>query len=90
MRKTFTLFLLIFVIAICAGCENGMHMTSHANYYYEEISNIEEELPTIVYITATGTKYHQEYCHYLKYTKCRTFLEDAIGSGYKHCSACNT
>ena len=87
MKKVFTLFLAIFIMAMCTSCEYGTYTSSNPNYYEETQSA--EELPTVVYITATGTKYHKEDCQYLKYSKCKTFQEDAINSGYIPCSVCN-
>jgi hypothetical protein len=44
---------------------------------------------TEVYITKTGDKYHRVNCSYLKSSKIRTTLGDAVSRGYGHCSRCN-
>ena len=41
-----------------------------------------------VYITKTGTKYHQSDCGYLKSSKFSIKLEEAIERGYTPCSVC--
>lgn len=44
---------------------------------------------TIVYITKTGTKYHNESCSYLSSSKIAITLEEAKSKGYTPCSRCN-
>ena len=42
-----------------------------------------------VYKTKTGEKYHKETCHYLKYSKAKITLEDAIKKyGLEACKVC--
>ncbi len=41
-----------------------------------------------VYITRTGTKYHDAYCRYLRQSKIEIKLKDAIARGYDACSVC--
>lgn len=43
----------------------------------------------IVYITATGKKYHQEWCRYLDNSKIAITLEEAKKRGYEPCKACH-
>lgn len=43
---------------------------------------------TIVYITATGKKYHKETCGYL-HSKYEITLREAVKEGYKPCSRCH-
>ncbi len=43
----------------------------------------------IVYITATGDKYHLDGCRYLKKSAIPTTKEKAIKKGYTPCSICN-
>ena len=43
---------------------------------------------TIVYVTNSGSKYHQEWCSYLKSSNAIS-LENAINQGYTPCSRCN-
>lgn len=43
---------------------------------------------TIVYITATGHKYHRDGCRYLSRSKIPVVLEKAIAHGYAPCSVC--
>ena len=93
MRKLFIIALLLFIITTCIGCSDNPSTNVAAyepitNEVYTQIQDVEEVQPTIVYITATGKKYHKENCQYLKYTKCRTFLEDAIDACYMPCSVC--
>jgi len=42
----------------------------------------------IVYITATGDKYHLDGCRYLKDSAIPTTIEKAIARGYTPCSVC--
>ncbi len=44
---------------------------------------------TTVYVTKTGTKYHQDGCQYLSNSKIAISLEDAISKEYEPCSKCN-
>ncbi|MBS5620902.1 MULTISPECIES: hypothetical protein [Eubacterium] len=44
---------------------------------------------TIVYITNSGTKYHEEGCRYLKHSSIEISLTDAIDEGYDPCSVCS-
>jgi len=41
-----------------------------------------------VYTAKTGTKYHKESCHYLKYSKREITLKKALETGYEPCSVC--
>ncbi len=43
---------------------------------------------SVVYITRTGTKYHRDYCGYLRKSKIKTSLNDAVKRGYSACSKC--
>lgn len=42
-----------------------------------------------VYVTKTGTKYHDEYCRYLSHSKVEIELSKALKLGYDACSVCN-
>ena len=89
MRKILITTLLIFIATICSNCTaitttNLSYNTSMQTEHLEEARH-----PTIVYITATGTKYHKQNCRYLKYSKCRTLLEDAKNAYYQPCKVCN-
>ena len=42
-----------------------------------------------VYITRTGAKYHREKCDYLRYSKIKITLEEALEESYSPCSKCN-
>ena len=90
MRKILFTTLLVFLTAICSNC-NNITKTTNLSYNTNVHTECHEESPhpTIVYITTTGTKYHKENCQYLKYSKCRTLLEDAKNAYYQPCSACN-
>lgn len=44
---------------------------------------------TIVYITKSGDKYHNENCKYLRTSKISISLSDAIARGYTPCSECS-
>jgi hypothetical protein len=54
-----------------------------------------EAMPTandeeyIVYITATGTKYHVDGCQYLSKSKIATPILEAMAAGYEPCTVCN-
>jgi len=43
---------------------------------------------TIVYITRTGSKYHQGWCSYLSKSKIAITLEEAKAEGYTPCKRC--
>jgi len=43
---------------------------------------------TIVYITNTGTKYHNNGCQYLSESKIAISLKEACAKGYAPCSVC--
>lgn len=43
----------------------------------------------VVYITRTGSCYHTGSCSYLRRSKIKTTLEEAIIGGYRRCSRCN-
>ena len=43
---------------------------------------------TVVYITATGTRYHRESCSYLKHSKIKTTLAEAQSKHLKPCRKC--
>lgn len=42
----------------------------------------------IVYITETGTKYHNDGCRYLEDSKIEIAIEVAIAQGYTACAVC--
>lgn len=42
-----------------------------------------------VYITKSGKKHHTENCHYLKYSKIETTLQEADKEGYTPCKVCH-
>lgn len=50
------------------------------------LPNLKED---VVYITATGSKYHRSNCSYLANSKYETTLSSAKSSGYEPCSRCN-
>ena len=43
---------------------------------------------TVVYITATGSRYHRDGCRYLSETRIPVSLEEARARGYAPCSVC--
>jgi len=45
---------------------------------------------TTVYITDTGSKYHNSGCRYLKKSSHAISLQDAANSGYSPCSVCSS
>jgi len=45
---------------------------------------------TIVYVTATGSKYHRGNCSYLSSSKIPMTLSEAKAQGYAPCSRCNS
>lgn len=57
-------------------------------FYCEGNNNIEADTSEVVYITDTGSKYHREWCSYLKSSMPIT-KKDAISKGYTPCSVCN-
>lgn len=44
---------------------------------------------SMVYITRTGEKYHEEGCHHLKKSKIGIDLQEAIEKGYEPCKNCH-
>ena len=51
-----------------------------------DMSNADNTI--IVYITRTGTKYHREGCHHLRYSCIPLTLAEAKERGYSACSVC--
>lgn len=43
---------------------------------------------TVVYITKSGSKYHKEKCRYLRSSKLKMSLKDAVRNGYQACKVC--
>ena len=89
MKKIVLTSLLISIITICNFCYNAYSENVAMYNVAPQIQTAEKVHPEIVYITATGKKYHKENCRYLKYTKCRTLLEDAQNASYTSCKVCN-
>ena len=44
---------------------------------------------TVVFVTKTGAKYHNDGCRYLTGSKIQINLRNAVDSGYSPCSVCN-
>lgn len=55
----------------------------------EAAANSSASPETIVYITDSGKKYHQENCRSLKKSKTSISLSDAIAKGYEPCKICH-
>ena len=49
----------------------------------------EEKIEDTVYITNTGTKYHEEVCQYLCQSCKAIDRDEEIDEGYTACSKCN-
>ena len=43
---------------------------------------------TTIYVTNTGSKYHEYVCRYLEYSCIEKELQQAINQGYTPCSIC--
>ncbi|MEJ7694032.1 hypothetical protein [Daejeonella sp.] len=43
---------------------------------------------TVVYITKTGKKYHNDWCRYLSQSKIKTTLKKAVAGGMDACKVC--
>jgi hypothetical protein len=62
------------------------------NFNYDSVNRIanfgivQEET---VYITDTGTKYHNNTCRYLNESKIEINIDEAIKQGYTKCSICH-
>ena len=56
--------------------------------YEEEIVSDSENLGTMVYVTDTGTKYHEYGCRYLRKSCNEIEFENAKNRGYKPCKIC--
>lgn len=76
MKKLLSLSLCFTLILFC-GCSK-----KPKKYTSTEADGI------IVYITDTGHKYHKEKCSYLKLTKNKITLAEAIEDGYTPCLVC--
>ena len=48
-----------------------------------------ETASVLVYITRTGSKYHRDKCDYLRHSKIKITLEEALEESYSPCSKCN-
>ena len=61
--------------------------TPDTSYYTTSNTNYNT---TIVYVTATGAKYHRKYCRYVdgKYNIKELTLQEAENIGYAPCSVC--
>lgn len=44
---------------------------------------------TTVYVTRTGSKYHRGGCQYLRRSKIKMTLREAVDAGYDPCSVCD-
>ena len=90
MKNLLAIVFLAFITTTCIGCNNSYTHTSRiTGEPYTQVQAISKENLPEVYITATGKKYHNKNCNYLKYTKCKTSLADAKDSGFTPCSVCN-
>ena len=52
------------------------------------IDRFDNDESAIVYITSTGTKYHQAGCHHLRQSRIPITLAEAGKRGYSACSVC--
>lgn len=55
---------------------------------YTEVSNNNTNESEYVYVTQTGSKYHQIWCSYLSNSCFSMTLNDALSAGYDACSRC--
>ena len=55
---------------------------------YDDVSDDYAYDSESVYVTKTGTKYHQSWCSYLRSSCYSMTLDDAIFAGYTPCSRC--
>lgn len=55
---------------------------------YTEVSNTNINESEYVYVTRTGSKYHQSWCSYLSNSCFSMTLDDALSAGYDACSRC--
>lgn len=53
-----------------------------------EPSQVTDNATLTVYVTVTGTKYHQRNCFYLRHSKIAILLDEACEAGYEPCSRC--
>jgi len=44
---------------------------------------------TTIYVTKSGHKYHRANCRYLRQSKIKIKLGEAVKEGYTPCSVCN-
>ncbi|MFC1540538.1 hypothetical protein ACFL4J_00705 [Candidatus Margulisiibacteriota bacterium] len=54
----------------------------------EHSGKVEQKKALTVYITKTGSKYHREWCSYLRQSSIPVDLNKAIEVGYTPCSRC--
>ena len=71
------------------GNKVGAYQTKDAPFEKTSIKQNANSTQT-VYITKSGTKYHQSGCGYLKSSSIPVGLQDAINRGYGPCSVCKT
>ena len=56
---------------------------------YGDFSDIKSvTIPTVYYITKTGSKYHVDGCRSLSQSKIQISYSSALAKGYKPCSSC--
>ena len=55
----------------------------------KKTTSISNKQSTIVYITATGSKYHRSWCSYLRQSKYSISKKNTINQGYTPCSRCS-
>ena len=76
---------------ITSGFSNG-YTSGYYDGYSEDRSRLAfpaDCLDDTVYITETGSKYHQDGCQYLRSSQISTTRLDAIAEGYGPCSRCD-
>ena len=83
------LILSIFFLASCASAivQNG-GVVEHGKPI--PAANLDEAYSNehIVYVTKSGTKYHQEDCRHLSKSKIPISLEQALQQGFEPCDVC--
>ena len=81
MARRWLLSFLVFLVSVLPG-------TVPVHRDFGAAAAATETKDCTVYITRTGTKYHQGWCHYLSKSKYPISRREAIKRGYSPCKVC--
>jgi hypothetical protein len=78
------LYLLLVVVLSFGFSQPSIAQKKHAKHAKKPVTK-----EATVYVTRTGSKYHEEYCSYLRQSSIPMKKGEAQSSGYTACSRCN-